>query len=79
MLIIKIPINDGLWDGWEVVDVYCGVSGGEGGEYHHKYFFCCAFVFVLSCSQSLYLGGYSMMTVVSVFFVFILFSLSVSL
>ena len=53
-------LGDGIGGGG--VDLYWGVGGGTGcgwgtgGGYHLIVFFSCAFVFVSSRSESLYLG-----------------------
>ena len=51
----------GGWDRWGVVDLYEGVGGGGGDRGWVCYSFCRFFLvllyFVVSRSQSLYLGG----------------------
>ena len=54
-IVLSLQILGG-WNGWGVVDLYWGVGGGTGGGYHLIVFFSCAFVFVSSRSESLYLG-----------------------
>ena len=63
--------GDGIGGGWLIY--IWGVGGGTGGGYHLIVFFSCAFVFVSSRSESLYLGDKSMMAVVSVSLFFLCF------
>ena len=46
------------WDRWQLIHLYYGVGGGTKDGYHLiAIFFLVLLYFVVSCSQSLYLGG----------------------
>ena len=72
-IVLSLQILGG-WNRWGWL-IYIRVWVGGSGWVPSYSFFSCAFVFVFSHSESLYLDDWSMMAVVC-FFVFSLFSLS---
>ena len=51
----------GGWDRWGLVDLYYGLGGGTGGGIilylFFVFFYLVLLYLIVSCSQSLYLGG----------------------